>query len=101
VALAHGGALFNRERLILHERHPAPRHDSPYAVYVHQLATRDRFYFDVWCTYVSAAETLRARGGTPDEELRLQRAMFHPPGLVADATDVGRDIWWRLKRRFT
>ena len=98
VAVAHGGVLLNRDRLILHERHARAWHQSPYATYVHQLAARDGSYFSQWCAYVSQAEALRARGGSPDDELALQRATFHPPGVLIETVDVARAAWWRLKR---
>lgn len=94
----HGGVLLNRERLILHERHPSGGHGSPFARYVHLLAARDRSYFSLWCTYVARAEALRARGGAADEEDALQRAVFRPPGPAAEALDLGRAAWWRAKR---
>jgi hypothetical protein len=94
----HGGALLNRERLILHERHPSVAHGSPFARYVHQLATRDRSYFTLWCTYVSRAKALRARGGSAEEEYALQREVFLAPGRAAEAMDIGRAAWWRAKR---
>lgn len=98
VALAHGGVLLNRERLILHERHATPWRQSPFAEYVHLLATRDRSYFSLWCAYVAEAEALRAGGGTSEDELGLQRAIFRPPGMLATAADVARAGWWRVRR---
>jgi hypothetical protein len=98
IALAHGGVLFNRERLLLHERHDAAWQVSPFAAYVHLLAARDSSYFSQWCVYVDAAERLRARGGSVQEELALQRATFHPPGLLREAADTARAGWWRAKR---
>ena len=99
VIACHGGTLVNRERLILHPHHATGFLDSPYAPYVHLLAARDRSYFSLWCAYVARAETLRAAGGTPDEEEALQREVFTAPGLAAAAGDVARAIWWRAKRR--
>jgi hypothetical protein len=96
---SHGGTLVNRERLILHQRHPLAFLDSPYGRYVHLLAARDRSYFSLWCAYVSRAETLRAGRGTPDEEEALQREIFRPPGLAAAAVDIVRASWWRARRR--
>jgi hypothetical protein len=57
VALCHGGVLLNRERLLLHQRHPSTTGNSPFAVYIHGLAARDRAYFTRWCTYAAHAET--------------------------------------------
>lgn len=94
----HGGVLLNRERLILHERHPPAFRDSPFGRYVHLLAARDRSYFTLWCQYVARAEELRARGGSADEEYALQRAVFQAPGPAAEAIDMGRAAWWRAKR---
>jgi hypothetical protein len=98
IVACHGGTLLNRERLILHERHPAAFQGSPFERYVHLLAARDRSYFSVWCRYVARAEALRARGGSVDDELELQREVFHPPGAAAEVMDIGRAAWWRAKR---
>jgi hypothetical protein len=100
VAVAHGGVLFNRERLILHERHARSWQQSPFASYVHQLASRDGSYFSLWCRYVAAVESLRARAGSEAEELALQRRIFRPPGAFAEAVDVARAAWWRARRRW-
>ena len=97
VIACHGGRLLNRERLILHERHVSGSRGSVYAGYVHLLAARDSSYFSRWCDYVGEAETIRARGGSADEELDRQRAIFQPPGPLATATDIARAAWWRLK----
>lgn len=94
----HGGALINRERLILHARHPAAAIDSPYAPYVHLLAARDSSYFSLWCAYVARAEAWRARGGTPEEDEAVQREIFQAPGLGAEAVDIARATWWRARR---
>jgi hypothetical protein len=94
----HGGDLVTRERLILHERHATRFHDSPYARYVHRLATRDSSYFSLWCAYVSHAEALRARGGTREEEQGLQREIFRAPGFTAQAFDIARAAWWRARQ---
>jgi hypothetical protein len=98
VALAHGGVLLNRQRLIVHERHAAAWTQSPFAPYVHLLAARDGSYFSLWCRYAALAAALRAKGGTEDEELALQRETFRPPGAVAEAADIARAAWWRAKR---
>jgi hypothetical protein len=98
IVVCHGGRLINREPLIQHARHPSAVRDSPFASYVHRLATRDRSYFTVWCTYVAQAEQLRARGGSAAEEEALQRSIFHPPGARAHAMDVARAAWWGAKR---
>lgn len=100
IIACHGGTLINRERLILHERHAAAFHGSPYARYIHLLAARDRSYFSIWCAYVSRATGLREGGGTPEEERALQREIFRPPGMAAQAMDVGRAAWWRGRRMF-
>ena len=100
IVSCHGGAILNRERLILHERHP--RVDplaSPFEPYLHDLATRDRSYFTLWCTYVALAESLRARGGSAGEDRALQREVFAAPSLADGAFDFGRAAWWRAKRR--
>jgi hypothetical protein len=98
VIASHGGVLLNRERLLLHERHPSRTANSPYARYLQVLAARDRSYFSRWCEYVWAAEQLRARGGSAAEEFALQRTIFRPPTLPVEAMDVARGSWWRLKR---
>jgi len=98
VALCHGGVLLNRERLLLHQRHPSTTGNSPFAVYIHGLAARDRAYFTRWCTYAAHAETLRARGGTMDEELALQRAVFVPLSIVEEGLGVAAAAWWKAKR---
>ena len=98
IAVCHGGVLLNRERLLLHERHPSATKDSPFAVYLHGLAARDRAYFTRWCTYVAHAEALRARGGSADEELALQRSVFVPPSVVEEGFGVATAAWWRAKR---
>jgi hypothetical protein len=98
IAACHGGAILNRERLILHERHPSVTRDSPFGVYQHALATRDRSYFSLWCTYVARAEALLARGGSAAEDLALQAEVFRPPSMAADAIDFGRAVWWRARR---
>lgn len=97
IAVCHGGRLLNRERLILHERHPSQWRGSVYGPYLRLLAVRDSSYFSRWCDYVDVAGPLRARGGTADEELAAQRAIFRPPGRLEDITDIGRVWWWRLK----
>ena len=100
IAIAHGGILINRERLILHERHaPAARHPR-YERYIHLLAARDSSYFKLWCEYVAQAQALRARGGSVEEEYAPQRRIFHPPGRAAAAAGVARVAWWRAKRVF-
>jgi hypothetical protein len=98
VALCHGGVLLNRERLLLHERHPSMTGNSPFAIYIHGLAARDRAYFTRWCTYVARAETLRARGGTMDEEVALQRSVFVPLSIVEEGLGVATAAWWKAKR---
>jgi hypothetical protein len=98
VVACHGGALLNRDRLVLHQRHPAAFLESPYARYVHLLAARDSSYFSLWCAYVARAEALRARGGTSEEEQRLQQEIFRAPGLAAEAVDIARATWWRAKQ---
>jgi hypothetical protein len=97
---SHGGTVFTRERLILHERHPPAWHESPFAGYIHLLAARDSSYFSAWCAFVDRASVLRAAGGTIEEERALQREMFHPPGAAVDALDAMRASWWRVKRAF-
>jgi hypothetical protein len=98
VAACHGGELLNRERLLLHQRHPAAFADSPYARYVHLLAARDSSYFSLWCAYVARAEALRERGGTREQEEALQREIFRAPGLAAEAVDIARATWWRARQ---
>jgi hypothetical protein len=98
LVVCRGGALLNRERLILHERHPSATRNSPFEPYVHLLAARDRSYFTLWCNYIARAEALRARDGSVAEEYALQRAVFHTPGLGDRAMDAGRAAWWRVKR---
>jgi hypothetical protein len=95
---SHGGVLFTGERLILHERHPAAWHGSPFAAYLQRLAARDSSYFSAWCAFVEGAKALRATGGTMEDERALQRQVFHPPGVAVEALDVMRGSWWRLKR---
>jgi hypothetical protein len=98
ISTCHGGVLLNRERLLLHERHPSETTNSPFAVYLHGLAARDRAYFTRWCTYVAHAEALRARGGTADEDEALQRAVFMPPSIVEHGYGLATAAWWRAKR---
>lgn len=98
IVACHGGGILNRERLILHERHASVTSGSPFAVYQQGLATRDRSYFTRWCIYVDQAASLWARGGSAQEDLALQRAVFVPPSLADDALDIGRAAWWRAKR---
>ena len=98
IAACHGGAMLNRERVILHERHPSVTRDSPFERYLHGLATRDRSYFTLWCTYVGRAESLRARGGSAEDDQALQREVFEVPSFANDALDLGRVAWWRAKR---
>jgi hypothetical protein len=98
IVVAHGGLLHNRERLILHERHPSGARRSPYERYIHLLAARDSSYFKLWCRYVDRAAALRARGGSAADEYALQREIFHPPGRTARAADVARAAWWRARR---
>lgn len=94
----HGGALLNRERLILHERHATAFLDSPYAHYIQLLAARDSSYFSLWCVYVARAEALRANGGSLEEEEALQRDVFKAPGVGAEAVDIARAAWWRARQ---
>jgi hypothetical protein len=100
IVASHGGTLFTRERLILHERHGSAWHDSPFASYVHLLAARDASYFSAWCAFVDRAKALRAAGGTIEEERALQRRIFRPPGVAGDTLDAMRASWWRVKRAF-
>ena len=99
IIVCHGGTLLNRERLILHERHPPAFRGTPFERYVHLLAARDRTYFSLWCRYVARAEALRAGGGSADDEFALQREVFEPPGVTAEMMDLGRAAWWRAKRK--
>lgn len=98
IAVCHGGALLNRDRLLLHPRHPSVTAGSPYRSYLQVLAARDSFYFTAWCRYVDRVQALRARGGSADEESALQRETFVPPGPVARAIDGLRGSWSRMKR---
>lgn len=99
IVACHGGAILNQERLILHERHErAAALASPFGVYLHGLATRDRSYFTRWCTYVHQAELLRARGGSAEEDQALQREVFAAPSRADAALDRGRAAWWSAKR---
>lgn len=98
IIACHGGILLNRERVILHERHPSATCNSPYQRYIQLLAARDSSYFSAWCAYVARAATLRSGGGTADEEYALQRVLFSPPGLASEALDAVRGSWWRMKR---
>lgn len=97
IGLTHGpGVLFNRTPLIEHERH-VPARGEAFADYLHLLATWDSYYFSRWCTYVDAAEALRARGGTPDEERALQRGIFVPPAAPALLHQWARGAWWTVR----
>jgi hypothetical protein len=98
IVACHGGTLFNRERLILHQRHLSASESSVYRSYVQRLAARDSSYFTLWCAYVERAAALRARGGRAQEEYALQRTTFVAPGPAASALDVLRGSWWRMKR---
>jgi hypothetical protein len=98
IGLCHGGALFNRERLILHERHTTAKTRLPFSRYVHLLAARDRAYFTRWCTYIARLEALIARGGSAEDALALQRTVFVPPSAVENGLDLARAAWWRTKR---
>jgi hypothetical protein len=98
IGLCHGGALFNRDRLLLHERHETRKGTLPFARYVHLLGARDRAYFTRWCTYIARLEPLRARGAAADEELALARSVFVPPAPMEQYLDVARGAWWRAKR---
>ena len=96
IIACHGGVVLNREPLITHVRHESPK-TSPYARYVHLLATRDGPYFSRWCEYVALAETLRARGGSQSEEMLLQRRVFVPPPAWSAVGAGIRSGWWRLR----
>lgn len=98
IIACHGGVVLNRERLILHQRHPSATSGSPFDTYVHALATRDRSYFTLWCTYVARAEALRAAGGSAADEAALQREVFVAPSRADDLIDIGRAAWWRARR---
>jgi hypothetical protein len=98
IGLCCGGALFNRDRLLLHERHETRKGALPFARYVHLLGARDRAYFTRWCTYIARLEPLRARGAVVDEELALERSVFVPPAPMERWLDIARGAWWRAKR---
>ena len=96
IIACHGGAIVNREGLLLHPRHPSAFGGSPYARYVQLLAARDSSYFSLWCEYVARApERL-----TDQADGELQRAIFRAPGVAAEALDVARATWWRARQVF-
>lgn len=94
ILLAHGRAqIENREGLIRHERHDSAWQQSPFAEYTRLLAARDAPYFSLWCRYVDRLATLRAAGGSPDEERALAREVFRwEPGPLARAVQAGRSL---------
>jgi hypothetical protein len=100
IVACHGGAIVNREGLLLHPRHPAAFGGSPYARYVHLLAARDSSYFSLWCDYVARVEALAPDRLTEDGDAELQRQVFRAPGVAADALDVARATWWRARQVF-
>ena len=100
IAACHGGAIVNRERLLLHTRHASSFASSPYARYVHLLAARDSSYFRLWCRYVARVEAMAPGGMTEERDGQLQREIFRAPGLAAEAVDVARATWWRARQVF-
>ena len=100
IVACHGGMIVNRPGLILHTRHPSAFGGSPYARYVHLLAARDSSYFSLWCQYVARIEAIAPAAVTEQIDLALQREIFRPPGLAAEAVDVARAAWWRARQVF-
>jgi hypothetical protein len=71
------GALLNRDRLILHERHATVWQDAtPAARYNGYLAALDARYFHLWSQYWHRLEALRAQGASESTEADLARATF-------------------------
>jgi hypothetical protein len=71
------GIILNRERLILHERHRAPRHDvTSTARYNGFLAALDARYFSLWCDYWHRLEQARAQGLSGADERALREEVF-------------------------
>jgi hypothetical protein len=107
VLLAHADAvLLNRDPLVRHERHaPADWRNSPFARYLNYLAALDRPYFTLWATYYFHLTALRARGGTAQEEMQLQRDVFsHRPTVPERALQAARVLkhkvkWYTRSRR--
>ena len=100
VVACHGGAIVNREGLILHTRHPSGASGSPYARYVQLLAARDSSYFSLWCQYVARVEAIAPHVMTEESDEDLQREIFRAPGLAAEAVDLARAAWWRARQVF-
>jgi len=71
------GIILNRERLILHERHRAPRQDvTSTARYNGFLAALDARYFSLWCDYWVRLERARAQGLPEADERALREEVF-------------------------
>jgi hypothetical protein len=79
VMMCHSdGLIFNRERLILHERHASPWHDATTitARYNGFLAALDARYFSLWCEYFDRLEEARAQGVSAAGQRALRDEVF-------------------------
>jgi hypothetical protein len=78
VMMCHSnGAVLNRDRLILHERHPVLWHDATAtARYNGYMAALDGRYFSLWCEYWEQLKRLRADGASREAEEALRQRVF-------------------------
>jgi hypothetical protein len=101
ITMCHSnGAILNRDRLILHERHDARWHDrTPTARYNGFLAALDARYFSLWCTYFDRLERLRRERASAEAEQALRDEVFVWQRSAADALRQSiRNIRARVRR---
>jgi hypothetical protein len=106
ILLSHADAeLLNREPLVRHERHPAGDwRGSPFADYLHYLASLDSLYFSRWAVYHHLLLALRGLRADKGAEMALQRDVFRrPPGpgdrLVQAARGLRARARWLFRSR--
>lgn len=95
------GVILNRERMILHERHAASRHDSTAtARYNGFMAALDARYFSLWCLYWTRLEQIRASGASERDEQALRDEVFvWQPSAVSAVRQTVRSLQARLQFR--
>jgi hypothetical protein len=87
VMMCHSdGVILNRDRLILHERHPSVWNDATSSArYNGFMAALDARYFSLWCEYWDRLEKGRASGMSAVDEAGLREEVFVWRRSMADA----------------
>jgi len=95
------GVILNRDRLILHERHPTAWNDDTLtARYNGFLAALDARHFSIWCQYWERLHPMRIAGASAHEEQALQDEMFiWRPSLIDAAVQSMRSARARMRYR--